>query len=234
MRHDFAATGREYQTMSKPSITTTSVRTAIALLAFTSVLTGVMAWTYSATKPAIDAAALEEKMKLVSEVLPASGFDNSLLDDYVRIGPTPALGIDDEARIYRARKGGQPAGLVMEVIAPDGYSGKIGLLVAVRADGSVTGARVTQHRETPGLGDYIDIRKDKRKDRPWITQFDDKGPAQVSEAQWRVKKDGGNFDFVTGATISARAVTNAVGRAVFYAQKNRDQLFSAASGSSFQ
>lgn len=219
--------------MNEPTITAVSSRTALTLLAFTVIFTGVMAWTFSATKPAIDAAAQTEKMNLVNEVLPLTAYDNALLDDFVEIGPTPQLGVEDGGRIYRARKSGAPAGLVIEAMAHDGYSGDIALLVAIRADGAVSGVRVTRHRETPGLGDYIDIRKDKRKDAPWITQFNDHGLQQIPEAQWRLKKDGGKFDFVTGATISARAVTNAVARAVAFAAANRDRLYTAASGSRF-
>jgi electron transport complex protein RnfG len=217
--------------MSEPTITTTSLRTALTMLAFTVIFTGLMAWTFSATKPAIDAAAQAEKMSLINQVLPLTAYDNALLDDFVEVGPTPLLGIDDAGRIYRARKGGAPAGLVIEAIAHDGYSGEIGLLVALRADGAVSGVRVIRHKETPGLGDYIDIRKDKRKDAPWITQFNGHGLRDVRESQWRLKKDGGRFDFVTGATISARAVTHAVARTLAYAAANRDKLYTAASGS---
>lgn len=217
--------------MSEPTITATTLRTALTLLAFTVIFTGIMAWTFSATKPAIDAAAQDEKMNLVNAVLPLTAYDNVLLDDFVEIGPTPQLGLDDGGRIYRARKGGEAAGLVIEAVAHDGYSGDIALLVAVRADGAVSGVRVTRHRETPGLGDYIDIRKDKHKDAPWITQFNGLGLQQVTEAKWRLKKDGGRFDFMTGATVSARAVTNAVARALAFAEANRDRLYTAASGS---
>lgn len=217
--------------MSEPTITTTSLRTALTLLAFTVIFTALMAWTFSATKPAIDAAAQAEKMNLVNQVLPLTAYDNALLDDFVEVGPTPQLGIEDAGRIYRARKGGAPAGLVIEAIAHDGYSGEIGLLVALGADGAVSGVRVIRHKETPGLGDYIDIRKDKRRDAPWITQFNGHGLNDVPESQWRLKKDGGRFDFVTGATISARAVTNAVARALAFAAANRDRLYTAAKGS---
>lgn len=217
--------------MSEPTITATTLRTALTLLAFTVIFTGVMAWTFSSTKPAIDAAAQSEKMNLVNAVLPLTAYDNALLDDFVEIGPTPQLGVEDAGRIYRARKGGAPAGLVLEAVAHDGYSGDIALLVAVRADGTVSGVRVTRHRETPGLGDYIDIRKDKHKDAPWITQFNALGLQQVPEAKWRLRKDGGRFDFMTGATISARAVTNAVARALAFADANRDRLYTVASGS---
>ena len=85
--------------MSEPTITTTSLRTALTMLAFTVIFTGLMAWTFSATKPAIDAAAQAEKMSLINQVLPLTAYDNALLDDFVEVGPTPLLGIDDAGRI---------------------------------------------------------------------------------------------------------------------------------------
>jgi electron transport complex protein RnfG len=132
------------------------------MVAFTVVFTAVMAFTYDATREQIQASATEEKMKLISEVLPGATYDNALLDDYVKLGPTRELGLDEGGRVYRARKAGQPAALLLEATAPDGYSGRIDLIVAINADGSVSGVRAVSHRETPGLGDYIDPRKPTR------------------------------------------------------------------------
>jgi hypothetical protein len=101
------------------------------------------------------------KMKLVDEVLPRSEYDNDLLTDTVTLPVTPELGLADPRR-STARKAGQPVALVFEATAPDGYAGKIRLIVAVRANGEVAGVRVTQHKETPGLGDYIEV-KDKTR-----------------------------------------------------------------------
>jgi len=199
------------------------------MVAFTAVFTAIMAFTFSATKTRIDASATEEKMKLISEVLPASSYDNLLLDDFVTLGPTRELGLDEGGRIYRARKGGQPAALLIETTAPDGYSGRIELIVAIRADGGVSGVRAVTHRETPGLGDYIDPKKDKNKKSPWIAQFAELKAADIPGC--KVIKDGGQIAYHTGATISARAVTNAVARAARYAAANHNRLFAAPSGS---
>ena len=86
--------------------------------------------------------------------------------------------------------------------------------------------RVTQHKETPGLGDYVEIKKDKNKARPWITQFNGMSAAQVPDREWKVKKDGGRLDSYAGATVSPRAVSKAVLKAVKWAEANRDRLFS--------
>lgn len=215
--------------MSEPTALGLSARTGGVMVAFTIVFTALMAFTYGATKDQIDASAAEEKMKLISEVLPPASYDNLLLDDYAALGPTRELGLDNGGRVYRARQAGQPAALILETTAPDGYSGRIDLIVAVRADGGVSGVRAVTHRETPGLGDYIDPKKDKDKKAPWITQFTGLEAARLP--QCKVKKDGGDIAYHTGATISARAVTNAVARAARYAADNQNRLFAAASGS---
>lgn len=216
--------------MSEPTILGLSSRTAGVMMAFTAAFTALMAFTYEATREQIATSANDEKMKLVTEVLATDAYDNTLLDDYVQLGPTQELGLDHGGRIYRARKAGAPAGLLLEATAPDGYSGNIDLIIAIRPDGSVNGVRVVSHRETPGLGDYIDPKKDKDKKSPWIGQFAGLSPAALPLDSWKVKKDGGQINSHAGATISARAVTNAVARAARYAAANRDRLFGAATG----
>ncbi len=208
-----------------PSIIRISSSTAVVLLLFTLAFTAFMAATYQFTKSRIAANMLAMKLDLIGTVLPPSLYDNDLLKDVIELSPTPALGTDAPSHVYRARKNGEPAALVLEAVAPDGYSGRIDLLIAVKADGRIAAVRVTNHHETPGLGDYIDPKKDKNKARPWITQFDNVGFDEVKPEEFRVRKDGGHFDAHAGATISARAVTNAVGRALKYAVDNREHLF---------
>lgn len=210
--------------------TRTSLRTAGVMLLFTIVFTALMSGTYSLTRPTIDASRQAGKMRLINELLPADRFDNDLLADYVDIGPTPELGLDNGGRVYRARKAGVPAALVFDAVAKDGYAGRIAMAVAVDASGRLTGVRVTEHKETPGLGDYIDPRKDRNRARPWVTQFNDVSFDAVNESKWHVKRDGGVFDYHIGATISARAVTEATGRALKYATREREALFSAPVG----
>lgn len=212
-------------TARPPSATTMALRTALILFIFVVIFTGLLSGAYLWTLPTIEAAASEEKMKLIDEVLPRGSYDNNLLKDSVRLAPTAALGQDQASTAYRARKAGQARALVLEAIAPDGYAGKIRLLIAVGADGALLGVRVTQHKETPGLGDYIEPKKDKHKERPWITQFDGLTPAAGDERAWKVKKDGGRFDSVAGATVTPRAVIKAVRKAAVYVAENREQLF---------
>lgn len=215
-------------TVKDPSATTLAARTAVILFLFVIVFTAVLAAIYALTRPGIEASAAEEKQRSIGEVLPQALYDNNLLQDETQIPPTPELGQDDKSLIYRARLQGQPAALVMEAVAPDGYAGKIRMLVAVKANGELAGVRVTEYKETPGLGDYIDPKKDnKHKDHPWIEQFTGLSFARVEEKDWKVKKDGGHFDSVAGATVTPRAVVKAVKKALAYANAHRDELFAA-------
>ena len=204
-----------------------AVRTAVILFAFVVVFTALLAAAYTFTLPAIEAAAAEEKMKLIDEVLPRSAYDNDLLKDTLTLGPAPELGLEAASTAYRARRGAQTVALVFEAIAPDGYAGKIRLLIALAPDGTLHGVRVVQHKETPGLGDYIEPKTDKNKARPWITQFDGLQPASSEAHDWQVKKDGGRFDAVAGATVTPRAVVKAVRKAALYVEAHRATLFAA-------
>ena len=202
-----------------------ALRTAAILFVFVILFTGLLSAAYLWTKPAIEASAAEEKMKLVDEVLPRAEYDNALLNDTLTLPPTPQLGLDEPSTLYRARLGGKPVALVFEAVAPDGYAGKVRLLVALRADGAVAGVRVTQHKETPGLGDYVEVKKDRNKARPWITQFTGMSLAQVVDNEWKVKKDGGRIEYYAGATVTPRAVSKAVLKAVKWATAHHDQIF---------
>lgn len=213
-----------------PNARTMAARTAVILVIFVVAFTGVLAAVYLWTQPAIDAAAAAEKMKLIGEVLPSQVYDNELLQDTVSIPANTALGLDEASTAYRARQRGLVSAVVFEAVAPDGYSGKIRLLIAVASDGTLLGVRVTQHKETPGLGDYIEPRKDKNKERPWIRQFERLSLATVSDREWRVRKDGGRFDSLAGATVTPRAVIKAVHKALRYVAENRPLLFASGEG----
>ncbi|HEY3432687.1 MAG TPA: electron transport complex subunit RsxG [Rhodocyclaceae bacterium] len=216
------------------SILRISTRTAIILLWYCIAFTALMAATYFATKPAIEASAAAEKLQMINAVLSKDQYDNELLKDTITLPATAALGLEENTTLYRARKGGEAAAVILEAIAPDGYSGKIRLILAVKANGELAAVRVTEHKETPGLGDYIDPKKDRNKSRPWITQFNDVGFEQIPQAEFKVKKDGGRIDQMSGATISPRAVTNAVRRALEWTLSRREALFVLPSGQTLE
>ena len=198
--------------------------TAGILIAFTAVGTAMLAGTFETTREPIARSEREAKLQLLAQVMPARMHDNDLLQDAVQLPPAEQLGQRAASTAYRARQGDQPSGVILEAVAPDGYSGDIKLLIGIAADGSVTGVRVLSHKETPGLGDYIDIAHDD-----WIKNFDHKSLAKLPTEAWRVKKDGGQFDYMTGATITPRAVVKAVHKALQYFEAERASIFAAPS-----
>jgi len=196
-----------------------ALRTAATLLVFTALGTGLLAYTFYITKDDIASSEAAAKRALIAQTLPKEAYDNDLLADTLSLPPAPELGTRQTTTAYRARLDGKPSAVVLEVIAPNGYSGKIHLLVAILANGEVAGVRVTAHQETPGLGDYIDAAKSD-----WIKQFDGM-TLGTNPSLWRVKKDGGRFDYMTGATISPRAVIKAVHGALRYYEEHGNTLF---------
>ncbi len=189
----------------------------VTLAVFAALATGLTAVVNELTKPTIDRQAALQQKALFDEVLPADLYDNDIQQS-CSVVSDPQLGAGDR-HIYVARKAGRPVAVVMEVTAPDGYSGAIQLLVGADFHGKVLGTRVTEHHETPGLGDKIELRLSD-----WITHFSGKTLAGASDASWAVKKDGGQFDQFTGATITPRAVVNAVKRAGLFAESLPPQL----------
>lgn len=202
-----------------------SLRTAGILLAFAVAGTTLLAFVFALTRPIIAKTEEAAKLALIAQVLPAKLYDNDLLRDVIELAPAPELGPVEAGHAYRARLNGQPAAVVLEAVAPDGYSGRIKLLIAIRADGELAGARVVAHRETPGLGDYIEAAKSD-----WIGGFQGKSLENPETEGWKVKKDGGQFDYMAGATITPRAVVRAVKRALEYYGQNRERLFAPAAG----
>jgi electron transport complex protein RnfG len=202
-------------------------RMAGVLLVFTLIFTSLLALAQKWTQPMIEASLATEKMKFINEVLPAQRYpyDNDMLADILLLPPAPELGLNTESRVYRARRSGQPVALVLEAVAPDGYADEIRLILGITWQGTITGVRVVAHKETPGLGDYIDLKKDKNKKNPWILQFDGLRYPGTPDDEWKVKKDKGRFDYRVGATLSPRAVIKAIHRATQFVAANRARLF---------
>ncbi len=160
-------------------------------------------------------------LRKLNNIIPADTYDNDLLLDTIVIKPDFLLNTKEDTLVYRARKNGKNVAAVFTSIAPSGYNGSIQLLVGVKADGTLSGVRVVKHRETPGLGDVVDISHSN-----WILGFNNKSLSQPDEKGWKVKRDGGVFDQFTGATITPRAVVKAVHNALLYFEKNQAMLFS--------
>ncbi|GMR01251.1 MAG: electron transport complex subunit RsxG [Gammaproteobacteria bacterium] len=160
-------------------------------------------------------------LRKLNNIIPAESYDNDLLLDTIIIKPSILLNTKEESLAYRARKNSQNVAVVFSSIAPSGYNGPIHLLVGVNTDGTLAGVRVVKHRETPGLGDVVDISHSN-----WILGFNDKSLSNPDTKGWKVKRDGGTFDQFTGATITPRAVVKAVHNALLYFEKNQTMLFS--------
>jgi electron transport complex protein RnfG len=177
--------------------------------------------TFLLTKDRIAIEQRKAEEKALLEIVPASRHDNSMLDDTIIVdASTAGLSLRDTKQIYLARQNGKAVAAVIPVVAPDGYSGDISLIVGVNVDGSIAGVRALKHKETPGLGDYVDIKKSD-----WVLGFNGTSLESPPLTRWGVKKDKGHFDQFTGATITPRAVVAATLRALQYAQTHRDVLF---------
>lgn len=200
-----------------------SLITAIILLLFALTGTALVALTYDSTRERIEANERATLQRKLNRLIPAERYDNTLLEDTLQVSDAAVLGTGKPVTVYRARRGGVPAGLVMATTAPDGYSGSIRLLVGIDVDGTLSGVRVVAHRETPGLGDAIE---EERSD--WIRIFDGRSLENPPLARWAVKKDGGDFDQLTGATVTPRAVVKAVRQALLYYREHQQALFAVA------
>lgn len=167
---------------------------------------------------------LAERLKALQAVLPNDGYDNEPHVDVIEVTAPDLLGGDKPLPIYRARLDGAPVAAIITAIAPNGFSGQIRMLVAIDADGDVAGVRVTGHQETPGLGDAIEA---DRSD--WIRAFSGLSIASLLTdplaPEWTLDRDGGNFDSITGATVTSRAVIKSVRDAALYFNSRRDEIF---------
>ena len=195
-------------------------RTGVVVLLLVAIAAfGLVALVHEATREEIAASAQARRLARFQEVLQGQRFDNDLLGDAVVVRDAELLGTPETLHAWRARRDGQAVAVVLEAVAPDGYSGPIRLLVGIAPDGHVLGVRVLEHRETPGLGDAIESGRSD-----WIERFAGLSLRNPASAEWRVRKDGGNFDQFTGATITPRAVVGAVANALRYFERHRDEL----------
>jgi electron transport complex protein RnfG len=219
--------------MSDTVIKHTAV-TAVTMVIFALVGTALLAYIFNITREPIENSEAEARLALFRQILPDEHYygdrkgkdhahkdadDNKLLKNVIEIAPNDLLGNKTPSKAYIAKKDHKFAAVILEAIAHDGYSGDIKLLIAIRADGTVSGVRVLTHKETPGLGDYIDIAHGN-----WIKLFDNESVEKTPAEQWKVKKDGGKFDYMVGATITPRAVVKAVAKALQFYEQNQHEL----------
>lgn len=199
------------------------LRVGLLLGLFAVVATTLVALTESSTREQIRENEREALLSGINALIPHEQYDNAILQDKIVLDATEALGTEEATTVYRARKQGNDVAVILTAIAPNGYSGKIKMLIGIYADGRLAGVRVIDHKETPGLGDKIDEKK-----ASWILQFEGLSLTSPNADKWKVKKDGGEFDQFTGATITPRAVVGAVKRSLEYFRTHRDELFAVA------
>ena len=192
----------------------TGILAGFALLA--SVLLGV---TNCSTEDTIQQRLNEDLIKSLEEVVPASLHDNDMLRDTLTI-PSADFNIGaKETTVYLAKKSGKVTAVCFKFIAPDGYSGAINMIMGVDREGNILGVRVLSHKETPGLGDKIEVAKSD-----WILNFAGRSLDNLTPAQWAVKKDGGVFDQFAGATITPRKSVQATYRGLQLFKAHQAQL----------
>ncbi len=197
-----------------------SLKSAALLAIFAVFGTALLSATHYATRDSIAESEKQAKLALIGQILPREIYDNDILKEVRELPPAIELGNRDATPLYLATQGGQPVAAVFEASAPDGYAGKIKLLIVLKASGEISGVRVLSHHETPGLGDYVEIARDA-----WITQFNGLSLAKTLPNDWKVKKDGGKFAHRSGATVTPRAVVKAVHKALLYAQAHPTRFF---------
>lgn len=174
----------------------------------------LLAITDEVTLDDIAARAIDDKQNSLSQVLPDELHDNNPVNDTLTL--TNAEG--KELTVFRARKGGRVTGVAYEIFG-SGYAGEIKLMMGIDADGKVLGVRVLAHKETPGLGDKIEVKKG-----PWIERFTGLSVGNPPIERWKVKKDGGDFDQFAGATITPRGVLKAIRSGLEFFAENKTTL----------
>jgi len=195
----------------------------VALVAITA--GALITVSYELSRDRIAANQRNRLLAALHEVLAPDSYDNDLEASRRSIVAPDLLGTNDPLDVFIATHSGEPVAAIFTSIAPRGYNGPIGLLVGIRADGTVTGVRVTRHRETPGLGDAIELAKSS-----WIRGFTGRRLDAPALANWRVTKDGGDFDAITGATVTPRAIVEAVRDTLIYFRDNSATLFATTAG----
>ncbi|WP_417517620.1 electron transport complex subunit RsxG [Marinobacter sp.] len=194
-------------------------RSAIGLGLFAVITGGTIAVTQALTDERIAEQAARAEAKALFEIIPESAHDNDMLRDTLILPASDRLAVEGKVTVWVARQNGQPVGMIMPAVAPDGYSGAIKLLVGIDLEGTVLGVRVIGHKETPGLGDRIETRKSD-----WVKDFEGRSLGNPAPREWNVKKNGGVFDQFTGATITPRAVVKAVQKSLIYFRKNQQVI----------
>ncbi len=198
------------------------IKTGITLALIAAVCTALVAGTYQLT---VDRIVANKKALLEQSLQPALAdlsYDSGVSESRLVLQPPHELPGNDAAVIYRVFAEEKPVAALFAVTARDGFSGPIRVLLGIEFDGTVTGVRILQHRETPGLGDKIESARSD-----WVFQFHRRVLDDPVATGWAIKRDGGEFDQLTGASVTPRAVIKVVRDTLVYFDAHRDEIFSS-------
>jgi len=192
----------------------------LILAVLAAVCTALVAYTYRYTAPIIVANEQEFLERSLQPVIAGIPYTGKLSESTIVIDTPHDLPGKEPVTVYRVFSDDGPVAALFVVTAMDGYAGPIRLLIGIDFRGRLTRVRVLQHRETPGLGDAIDSAKSD-----WIDQFDGRSLESPPRDGWAIRRDGGQFDQLTGASITPRAVVKAIKSTLLYFETHRDMVF---------
>ncbi len=198
------------------------LKSGVTLAAIGAVCAALVAITYSLTSERIAANEQAWLEKSLEPALAGLTFEGSVSESMLVVRTPHDLPGPDDVIIYRVYADEHPVAALFAVTARDGYAGAIRVLIGIEHDGTITGIRILEHRETPGLGDKI---VSSRSD--WVFQFDGRSLGDPGLEEWAIKRDGGEFDQLTGASVTPRAVIRVTKETLIYFAAHRDEIFSA-------
>ncbi len=200
------------------------VRSVVYLSLFALAAAITLASVDRATSERIAANELAERLNALKELLQFDEYNNEPHLDAITVLHADLLGSEEPLPVYRARMNLEPVAAVLTAVTPDGFSGEIRIFIALYPDGEVAAVRVIEHHESPGLGDLIEHRKSD-----WIETFTGLQTSEVvadlRAPAWTLDRDDGDFDHISGATVTSRAVVKAVRNAALYFNAHRAEIF---------
>jgi electron transport complex protein RnfG len=198
------------------------LRSAMALIVLLVLIALALAGIHAVTRDQVQRNQQAWILQRLDALVPPTAHDNDLLTDAISVTSADLLGTDQPVVVYRARNHRQSVAVIIHTIAPNGYRGPIDLLVAIAVDGSLLGVQVIQHNETPGLGDAFE-----HDNGNWLGKFIGKSLDRPTQQRWTLRKDGGDFDAFTGATITPRAIVKSTRQALEYFRAHSEDIFAA-------
>lgn len=198
------------------------IQTLLKTLVLTLLFAGALSGVHHLTSDRIDEQKQNHVAKQLASILPSGYFEPPL---HPITEPLMIPGTNQTATVHLAYQNQQPRAVLLDWITPNGYSGDIRLLLAIKPDGEVIGVRVLEHRETPGLGDAIEHDKSN-----WMRQFVGTSMNTPAPNGWQADRLGGEFDTISSATITSSAVIEAIALALHAYDRESKTLWEKGAG----